>query len=120
MPRPVSSGLSVAHVASEEDDSYAGDFFEEEEQYFDESESPPFVLSEGQPGWDGSQTRPPLAETTPLTSQQVQELLTRLPPVQAEEGDVEQVRLPGQSLPPPRPGEEVDLPFPPPEAEAQP
>ncbi len=120
MPRPVSSGMSVAHVASEEDDFFAGDFFDEEEQYFDESDSPPFVLSEGQPGWDGSQTRPPLAETTPLTSQQIQELLTRLPPVQAEEGDVEQVRLPGQSLPPPRPGEEVDLPFPPAEAEAQP
>ncbi len=120
MPRPVGSGMSVAHVASEEDEFYAGDFFGEDEQRFDESESPPFVLSEGQPGWDGSQTRPPLAETTPLTSQQIQELLNRLPPVQAEEGDVEQVRLPGQSLPPPRPGEEVDLPFPPPEAEAQP
>ncbi|MDE0030653.1 MAG: hypothetical protein OXU42_14770, partial [Deltaproteobacteria bacterium] len=43
-------------------------------------------------------------------------LLSRLPPVQEQEGDVEQVRLPHQVLPPPRPGVEVELPFPPPQA----
>ena len=116
----VGIGPSVAPVQGEVVDSYDGGFFDYDEQNFDEFDSPPFALSEGQPDWDGGQARPPLAETTPLSQEQVQELLTRLPPVHEEEGDIEQVRLPDQSLPPPRPGEEVELPFPPPEAEAQP
>ena len=114
------TGPSVASEEAEVVDYQDGGFFDDDEQNFDESDSPPFALSEGQPDWDGSQARAPLAETTPLTQEQVQELLTRLPPVQVEEGDVEQVRLPDQSLPPPRPGEEVELPFPPPEAEPPP
>ena len=120
--RPVvgGTGLSIASDEGPLVDYSEGDFFFDEEQDSDESDSPPFALSEGQPDWDGSQARAPLAETTPLTQEQVQELLTRLPPVQEEEGDVEQVRLPDQSLPPPRPGEEVELPFPPPEAEPPP
>ena len=120
--RPGVGGTGLS-IASDEDplvDYSEGDFFFDEEQDSDESDSPPFALSEGQPDWDGGQARPRLAETTPLSQEQVQELLTRLPPVRAEEGDVEQVRLPDQSLPPPRPGEEVELPFPPPEAEPPP
>ncbi|MDE0139949.1 MAG: MG2 domain-containing protein [Caldilineaceae bacterium] len=98
-------------------------FFDEESlddfgQCFDESGSPPFSLGEGQPDWDPGEARPPLAETTPLTQQQIQALLTRLPPLHQEEGDVAQVRLPDQSLPPPRPGKEVELPFPPPQPES--
>ena len=114
------TGPSVASEEAEVVYYQDGGFFDDDEQNFDEFDSPPFALSEGQPDWDGSQARAPLAETTPLTQEQVQELLTRLPPVQEEEGDVEQVRLPDQSLPPPRPGEEVELPFPPPEAESPP
>ena len=114
------TGLSVAPEEAAVVDYQDGGFFGDDEQNFDEFDSPPFTLSEGQPDLDGSQARAPLAETTPLTQEQVQELLTRLPPVRAEEGDVEQVRLPDQSLPPPRPGEEVELPFPPPEAEPPP
>ncbi len=114
------TGLSTASDEGPLVDYAEGDFFFDEEQAFDESDSPPFALSEGQPDWDGGQARPPLAETTPLSQEQVQELLTRLPPVHEEEGDIEQVRLPDQSLPPPRPGEEVELPFPPPEADTQP
>ena len=93
---------------------------EEEEQTSEEYVSPPFALSEGQPGWDGGAARPPRAQTTPLTQEQVQHLLARLPPVQAQEGDVEQVRLPEQGPPPPRPGVEVELPFPPPQSERLP
>ena len=93
---------------------------EEEEQTSGEFVFPPFALSEGQPGWDGGAARPPRAQTTPLTQEQVQHLLERLPPVQAQEGDVEQVRLPEQGPPPPRPGVEVELPFPPPQSERLP
>ena len=120
--RPVvgGTGLSIASDEGPLVDYSEGDFFFDEEQDSDESDSPPFALSEGQPDWDGGQARPPLAETTPLSQEQVQELLTRLPPVHEEEGDVERVRLPDQSLPPPRPGEEVQLTFPPPESETQP
>ena len=120
--RPVvgGTGLSIASDEGPLVDYSEGDFFFDEEQDSDESDSPPFALSEGQPDWDGGQARPPLAETTPLSQEQVQELLTRLPPVHGGEGDVERVRLPDQSLPPPRPGEEVQLTFPPPESETQP
>ena len=120
--RPVvgGTGLSIASDEGPLVDYSEGDFFFDEEQDSDESDSPPFALSEGQPDWDGGQARPPLAETTPLSQEQVQELLTRLPPLHEEEGDVERVRLPDQSLPPPRPGEEVQLTFPPPESETQP
>ena len=96
------------------------EYIEVESQTLEESDQPPFVLSEGQPDWDGSESRPPLAETTALSQEQVQNLLTRLPSLTADEGDVEPARLPDQSLPPPRPGVEVDLPFPPPQAEAAP
>ena len=85
-----------------------------------EGEWPPFALSEGQPDWDAGEARPPLAQTTLLTPEQLQTLLGRLPPVQEQEGDVEQVRLPDQILPPPRPGVEGELPFPPPQASALP
>ena len=120
--RPVvgGTGLSIASDEGPLVDYSEGDFFFDEEQDSDESDSPPFALSEGQPDWDGGQARPPLAETTPLSQEQVQELLTRLPPVHEGEGDVERVRLPDQSLPPPRPGEEVQLTFPPPESEYAP
>ncbi len=86
----------------------------------DEPEPLPFALSEGQPGLDSGDARPPVAETTALTQEQLRNLLTRLPSILADDGDVQQYRLPGQSLPPPRPGLEVTLPFPPPQAEAAP
>ncbi len=101
-------------------DVYIDEFSDMYGPELDETESPPFELSEGQPDWDAGQARPPLAETTPLTQEQIQELLTRLPPLQEDEADVSQVRLPDQSLPPPRPGQEVELPFPPPQAESPP
>ena len=104
---PTASYAAVEPVAYEVDDYIAG-------------ERPPFTLSEGQPDWDGGAAGPPRAQTTLLTPEQLQALLGRLPPVQEQQGDVEQVRLPDQSLPPPRPGGEVELPFPPPQAAAVP
>ena len=100
---------------------YADDeYMDDEWQTFDDSVAPPFALSEGQPDWDGGAARPPLAQTTPLTPERIQALLARLPPLQDEEGDVEQARLPDDVLPPPRPGIEVELPFPAAEAEPLP
>ncbi|MDE0076012.1 MAG: hypothetical protein OXO50_00745, partial [Caldilineaceae bacterium] len=53
-----------------------------------EGEWPPFALSEGRPDWDAGEARPPLAQTRPLTPEQLRTLLSRLPPVQEQEGDV--------------------------------
>ena len=119
---PALGGIGVAATIEEEPfvDVHIDEFSDLYEPESDETESPPFALSEGQPDWDAGQARPPLAETTPLTQEQIQDLLTRLPSLQEEEADVTQVRLPDQSLPPPRPGQEVDLPFPPPPSESPP
>ncbi len=96
---------------------YEDDFIELDER----DDAPlPFTLSEGQPGWDAAEARPPRAQTTDLTPAQLQNLLDRLPPIQAVESDIEQARLPQESLPPPRPGEEIALPFPPPQDASQP
>ena len=113
-------GMSAAYEEEPFVDVYEDEYPDLFEQDFDESDSPPFALSEGLPDWDGGQARPPLAETKPLSQEQIQQLLARLPPLHEEEGDVAQVRLPDQSLPPPRPGQEVELPFPPPQAESPP
>ncbi len=114
---PGGTGMSIVHDEGPTGGFFEDDFFDDFGQDFDESGAPPFSLGEGQPDWDADQARPPLAETTPLSQQQIQALLTRLPPLRQEEGDVAQVRLPDQSLPPPRPGQEVELPFPPPQPE---
>lgn len=45
-----------------------------------------------------------MAETTPLTDEELQAVLVRLPTVQTAEGDVQEYALPSESLPPPRPG----------------
>ena len=109
VPTPTAVEVELADYS---DDVY----IDEWEPGYDTFDSPPFALSEGQPDWDAGEARPPLAQTTPLTQLQIQSLLNRLPPFQVEEGDVEQMRLPDEVLPPPRPGEEVELPFPPPQA----
>lgn len=72
----------------------------------------PFTLSEGVAGYDPGALDLPVAETTPLTADELQAILVRLPAVQTEAGDVQEYALPSESLPPPRPGVEVELPFP--------
>ncbi len=80
---------------------------------------PPFVLSEGIPEYTPPE-RPPLAETTPLDRERLQQLLRRLPTLEVPAEDVQEYALPEETLPPPRPGQEVDLPFPPPDTRAAP
>ena len=121
---PEPSMASAGPSASNEefvsaDDLDVGYFFEEELDFHD-SGRPPFVLSEGQLGWDGGAARPPLAETTPLSTDRLLQLLARLDPLQEGESDTEQFRLPEQSLPPPRPGSEVESPFPPTQTDSSP
>ncbi len=72
----------------------------------------PFQLSEGVAGYDPGGVQLPIADTTPLTAEELQAVLVRLPAVQTAAGDVQEYALPSQSLPPPRPGVEVELPFP--------
>ncbi len=55
-----------------------------------------------------------LAEGQPLTPEALQALLKRLPALEGELGDEQAFRLPVQTLPPPRPGETIAQPFPPP------
>jgi uncharacterized protein YfaS (alpha-2-macroglobulin family) len=76
----------------------------------------PFQLSEGVAGYDPGGVQLPTAETTPLTAEELDAVLVRLPAVQTAEGDVQEYALPSESLPPPRPGVEVDVPFPPEES----
>ena len=73
----------------------------------------PFQLSEGVAGYDPGALQLPRPETTPLTAEELQAVLVRLPAVQTEAGDAQEYALPSESLPPPRPGVEVDIPFPP-------
>ena len=81
----------------------------------DESAGLTIVLSDGseQPS---ESTQMPVAETTPLTENEVQQISDRLPPMELEVGDTEEFKLPERSLPPPRTGETIDEPFPPAEA----
>ena len=73
----------------------------------------PFQLSEGVAGYDPGALQLPIADTTPLTAEELQAVLVRLPAVQTQAGDVQEYALPSESLPPPRPGVEVEIPFPP-------
>jgi alpha-2-macroglobulin len=56
----------------------------------------------------------PLARGEPLSEAEIAAILARLPALTGEEGDVADFRLPEDLLPPPRPGETINEPFPPP------
>jgi uncharacterized protein YfaS (alpha-2-macroglobulin family) len=62
----------------------------------------------------------PLASGEPLTGEDIGLILARLPPLTVEPEDQVEFRLPEDSLPPPRTGETVEEPFPPPPAPATP
>ena len=62
----------------------------------------------------------PVAEPTPLTPAEAQAILNRLPPLAEEAGDVQTFALPAESLPPPRAGQTISEPFPPPAVAAAP
>ncbi|MDX1616333.1 MAG: Ig-like domain-containing protein, partial [Candidatus Promineifilaceae bacterium] len=76
-------------------------------------------LSQGQAQ---PQVREPLALTSgePLSDQEIEALLARLPELIGETEDEQAFNLPAESPPPPRPGETVSETFPPSEAESGP
>ena len=62
----------------------------------------------------------PVAQPTPLTPTETQAILDRLPPLVEEAGDAQPFALPAESLPPPRAGQTIAEPFPPPTPAAVP
>ena len=58
----------------------------------------------------------PVAATEPLSAEETQALLDRLPPLPVEVGDEQAFRLPPESLPAPRTGDVITETFPPPES----
>ncbi len=72
-------------------------------------------LSEGQAGQQATESLP-LAQGEPLSDEEIAAILARLPELTAEPEDQVDLRLPADSLPPPRPGQTVQEDFPPPPA----
>ena len=54
-----------------------------------------------------------VATGEPLTQEEIEQILARLPALTPEPGDQSDFRLPGDPIPPPRPGETIHEPFPP-------
>jgi alpha-2-macroglobulin len=77
------------------------------------------VLSEGT-----EQPQPvesiPAAPATPLDEATTQQVIDRLPPLEVETGDVQEFRLPEESLPPPQTGSTITTTFPTTETQAPP
>ncbi len=69
-----------------------------------------FSLSKGQQGNDAFELLP-VAAGTPLTADEIQQILDRLPPATEEPGDRVDFNLPEEILPPPLPGDTIDQPF---------
>ena len=80
----------------------------------------PFVihLSDGT-AQDQEQEPIPLAVTSPLSPEEIDAILARLPALQVAPGDQVEFKLPGDPIPPPRPGQTIDQTFPV-DTEAQP
>ncbi|MBM4431078.1 MAG: hypothetical protein FJ026_12135, partial [Chloroflexi bacterium] len=74
-----------------------------------------FALSAGSP-MPVLPERVPAGQTTPLSAEQTQTVLRRLPPLEEEASDQQEFRLPAQTLPAPRPGETIQQVFPPQES----
>ena len=55
-----------------------------------------------------------LATGEPLSDEEIEEILARLPELDVDRGDSLDFRLPEDVLPPPRPGQTIEEPFPPP------
>ncbi|MGC9333897.1 MAG: Ig-like domain-containing protein, partial [Anaerolineae bacterium] len=70
-------------------------------------------LSEGQEGTRDAASLP-LASGEALTGEEIAQILARLPALATEPEDQVDFRLPEDSLPPPRTGEKIEEPFPPP------
>src|SRR3990170_3786783 len=80
------------------------------------NEGEPRLDTQPGPGQAQLQTPQPVptAAGEPLTDEEVQRIFARLPSLTLEHEDRLQFRLPPESLPPPRTGETIEEPFPPP------
>ncbi|HID50853.1 MAG TPA: hypothetical protein EYP41_02305, partial [Anaerolineae bacterium] len=76
-------------------------------------------LSEGQDVPDAVEPIP-VVGGEPLPTEVAAQITARLPEMPAEESDVQEVNLPDDPIPPPRPGKTIDQPFPPPPPETAP
>jgi uncharacterized protein YfaS (alpha-2-macroglobulin family) len=76
-------------------------------------------LSKGQAAPDSVEPLP-VVSGTPLASEEIQQILDRLPPLETSEADVQEFQLPVSPLPPPLSGTTVPEPFPAPEVAATP
>ncbi|HFQ94562.1 MAG TPA: hypothetical protein ENK32_11165, partial [Anaerolineae bacterium] len=76
-------------------------------------------LSEGQDAPDAVEPIP-VVGGEPLSEEEAAQITARLPEMPAEEGDAQDVNLPDDPIPPPRPGKTIDQPFPPPPPETAP
>ncbi|MBI9043861.1 MAG: hypothetical protein JEZ06_05205 [Anaerolineaceae bacterium] len=70
-------------------------------------------LSDGQPEPTVVEELP-LSSGEPLSSEEIAMILNRLPEMESQPEDQQDFKLPGDPIPPPQPGENIDLPFPPP------
>jgi uncharacterized protein YfaS (alpha-2-macroglobulin family) len=70
-------------------------------------------LSEGQPHPEDEEPLP-VATGEPLTGEEIEAILARLPSLAIEPDDQVELNLPDESLPPPRTGETIETLFPPP------
>jgi hypothetical protein len=79
----------------------------------EDDDDQPFVIHLSD-GTAQDQAREPIAKavTTPLSDQEIQAILARLPELQVAGEDQVEYRLPGDPIPPPRPGQTIDQPFP--------
>ncbi|NPV85088.1 MAG: hypothetical protein HPY45_03650 [Anaerolineae bacterium] len=79
----------------------------------------PVQLSEGKPQ-PQEITSLPAASGIPLSEDEIQALLSRLPEIEVEAEDRVEFRLPTEPIPPPRTGDTINEPFPPPAPSATP
>ena len=81
----------------------------------DEETGLKFRLSEGAEQATPAQERERLAQTSPLSDAETQNVLRRLPPIKTEASDEQNFALRERSLPPPRTGKVLNASFPPPD-----
>ncbi len=77
-------------------------------------------LSSGNPEADAALVPNPFVQGAALSSEEVEQILARLPELQAETGDQVELNLPTELIPPPLTGETIDEPFPAPSELAPP
>ena len=82
----------------------------------DEETGLKFRLSEGAKQAPPTQESARLAQTSPLSDAETQNVLRRLPPIKTEASDEQNFAMRERSLPPPRTGKTINASFPPPDS----